>query len=125
MSLTDLQCPSDDRTLLVSALYRKATGIHSQEEMCNKLEKNGVLKHFTGEQEWETFYNRFTDWPALVRECWQGGRKLVWMPYVDRDGDFVFHHMVTGEPVYPPNGAWMNGKVDSPLVLVLNFVWCL
>ena len=105
----DVRCETDYVNIIVPGLYMNLFGQDSVVSLCNKIEKNSLVKHFQSEEQWSRFYHKFTNRTAVVEECWVGGRKLVWMPYVDMDGDFVFQHALTGEPVYPPNGAWMPG----------------
>ena len=110
VSLSELICETNYKNLLLPSIYKNAVGKNSAEEMCHKLEENSTLKHFTSEKQYEEFFKKFKDMPALETECWQESRKLIWMPYVDPDQDFVFTHLQTGETVYPSNGAWMAGK---------------
>ena len=111
IDLDSILCHTEHENLIVPALYPNQHGVNSAEEICNKMEKNSVLKHFESLEQWTKFHTKFKDLPAVVDQCWKGGRKLVWMPYHDKDTDFVFHHMLTGEPVYGANGAWMSGEL--------------
>ena len=113
VDLDDILCHTDYENLIVPALYPKQHGLNSAEEICNKLEKDSVLKHFENLAQWTKFHTKFKDISAVLDQCWTGGRKLVWMPYHDNNRDTVYHHMITKEPVFPPNGVWMPGEVGA------------
>ena len=92
-----MSCDEEYKNIILPTFYNDLQGSNSAEEMCNKLEMYSILKHFETPGQWQKFHEKFKDRDAVINECWVGGRKLFWIPYADRDGDFSFHHVLTGE----------------------------
>ncbi|XP_023325055.1 uncharacterized protein LOC111698837 [Eurytemora carolleeae] len=132
-SKSEIECSDQNKhkTVFVTSLFKN---FEDANEACDKYKLNSMAAEFKSLEEFRKYQDEGTSNPAVLSECWTGGRLLHWLPYsADAKNKSLtqedFSHVHSKEPLavmaWRPNQP--NGKnlqcVKAYLSLQYDVSW--